>query len=282
MTALLWNLPGRRDRFCLPRKPLARPRALLFSDQDRIHVSSNVDFALLHCIALSAAVLPRGSVTFVTMSNVFESKLRSTIRNRMTFKGLFFRWCLLAMMLFSLLILYLYADRPALAEKFAPPYVAPILRDVLLEVVKDCDGSSTYTRNRYYTTDCTPSQTQIKDKLRQHRWHYESAELDPLLKHGESGAIAVCWLFAAVAAWNFWRWLRIQRLPRIPGAARALGRLAGLLKIDERLESRRLQKANVDFTTLKNLFDNGLITEKDFLAKKAALSSSLVGTTSRP
>lgn len=199
----------------------------------------------------------------------------------MNFKDLFFRWCLLAMMLFSLLILYLYADRPALAEKFAPPYVAPILADVRQEVAKDCEGSSRYTSNSYYTTDCTPSQAQINDKLRWHRWHYESAELDPLLEYGNNGAIAVCWLFAAAAAWNFWRWLRIQRLPRIPGAARALGSLAGLVKIDERLESRRMQKANADFATLKNLFDNGLITEKDFLARKAALSSSLAGNATR-
>lgn len=199
----------------------------------------------------------------------------------MTFKDLLLRWFLLAMMLLSLLILYLSVDRSALAEKFAPLYVAPAMVDVRQEVVKACESSSRYTSNSYYTTDCAPSQEQITEILRQHRYRYEWNELHPLLKYGENVALGVCWLFAAAAAWNFWRWLRIQRLPRVPGARRALEGLAGVTKVGERLESRRMRKANADFATLKNLFDNGLITETDFLARKAVLSQSLTSATVR-
>lgn len=201
-----------------------------------------------------------------------------TIRNRMTFKDLLLRWFLLAMMLFSLVILYHYIDRGALAERFAPRYVALTQEQGRLEASRRCDASTL----RRFTENCsTLDQREVDWVLMADREYYVRRHIDPMLIYGENGAVAVCFAFAAAAIWFFWRWLKLQRFPRLRGARRAIGTLTTLAKLDERLESRRMQKANADFLTLKILFDNGLISEADFLARKNVLAASLANTASR-
>lgn len=195
----------------------------------------------------------------------------------MTFKDLLLRWFLLAMMLFSLVILYHYMDRGALAEKFAPHYVGMTQEQGRLEAPRRCDASF-----RRFNEDCsTLNQREVDGVLMADRQDYLRKHIDPMLSYGEDGGVAACFAFAAVAIWFFWGWLKLQRLPRMLGARRAMGTLATLAKVDERLESRRMQKANADFLTLKNLFDNGLISEADFLARKDVLAASLANTASR-
>jgi hypothetical protein len=190
----------------------------------------------------------------------------------MTFKDLLLRWFLLAVILFSLAILYHYMDRGVFAERFAPRYTALTQEQARVNALRACKAD--YYR-RFRDSCSEVDQDYVNIEVVRDRQNYEREHIEPKLAYGENGAIAVCFAFAAVAIWFFWQWLRMQRFPRMLGARRAIGTIATMAKVDERLESRRMQKANADFQTLKDLFDNGLITEDDFLARKAALASSL-------
>ncbi|KQW38428.1 hypothetical protein [Rhizobacter sp. Root404] len=195
----------------------------------------------------------------------------------MTFKNLLLRWILLAAMLFSLLILYHFTDRSALAGKFVPHYVPMSQEQARLAAAQKCD-----TSYRRFTENCSAlDQQEVDFVLMAHRRDFEREHIEPVLGYLENVGFAVCFAFAAAGIWFLWQWLTLQWSTRIAGARQAFGSLTSLAKIDERLKSRRMKKANADFLTLKNLFDNGLISEADFLTRKDLLAASVAGAVSR-
>jgi hypothetical protein len=197
----------------------------------------------------------------------------------MTFKDLLVRWALLAMILFALAMTYAFADRSWYAERFAPRYV-PVTREAAAKEINDSCGR----QPAWYAeaSKCYATASSVDYALLRDRRKYEEKHLDPLLSVAEIVGIVVCFGFGAAALWNLWRWWRAQRYPAVTRARReAQMRMANALRIDKRLNSRRMEKANAEFLTLKNLLDNGLITEKDFLDRKGVLADSLVNEASR-
>lgn len=122
----------------------------------------------------------------------------------------------------------------------------------------------------------------IADGHRIHREEFVSSEVKP---HIDSTETIIEWVFDIAYAiiglfvlLIFLKWFvfKIQ-----PLAGRVFGKMCAATRLSQNLKdiyaNRKLRQAEKDFLTVKNLYDNGLITEEMFLKRKDDLMAVLGG-----
>ena len=120
----------------------------------------------------------------------------------------------------------------------------------------------------------------IADGHRIHREEFFVSQIKPNV--GTVEAI-INWTFGLVYACIglyvlkfFLKWFIAEILPFLRRGSRRLKEIRSWLPSIKALsENRRLRRAESDFLTLKNLYENGLITEEMFMARKSALKAVL-------
>lgn len=116
-----------------------------------------------------------------------------------------------------------------------------------------------------------------------HYLNYLSTSVRPLQKQIDfyaNIAFSLAYLLlAAFTATSFYRWMQAVGGVVVSGGFRRLcgvaGRLTGGLGLKGAIRNHQLGRAEAEFVRLKNLFDNGLVTEAEFLAKKVELASKI-------
>lgn len=214
----------------------------------------------------------------------------------MTIKALLVRYILLAVCLVGLGAAHsaLLEHVPAIARHYAPPYV-PLVKEEAnkraTETYKasttNCDNPSDYMGEYLCKMRLTPSAPESVEQLERkeyesHRWLYTQREILPLQEKLETATrlgFGMLYFIIAISALILtWRSFKSSRLPglfgRIQDRRRSVRFRSNLKDV---LAGHRLRNAEDEFRALKNLHDNGLITDDMFAMRKEELRMKLDG-----
>ena len=164
-----------------------------------------------------------------------------------------------------------------IARIFVPVY-SPIGKEAARELaVKGCES---YKKDYPYSWGdkaCSiPSENDIAMQIEGHESDYNRHTLDPVkdIVLDVTGFV-IGTMYAALFIMGLWAiktWFVANLWPRIADLLKPLHRS---LNLPEMGASRRLRRVEAEFSTLKSLRDDGLITEEDFVARKNKLKAAI-------
>jgi uncharacterized membrane protein len=122
--------------------------------------------------------------------------------------------------------------------------------------------------------------TLIENGQRMARWVFENNEVEPHVDSVKNGINLVFGILyaglALLTGRTLFTWFVTEPVPAILRMmSKVKVALPVAMHVKEMKTSRKLRRTENDFTTLKNLFDNGLITEEVFLKRKDELKAVL-------
>jgi len=223
----------------------------------------------------------------------------------MSFRQVVIRWIISAVALFSIVCFYSIAEDKSydIAEAMAPPYEEPADEEVFAAANVECtrpagaisgctvpvikraasgDYISDYLRKRAEKYESIGIYRRIDDERQRRRLPYYEKEIAPRIEKIEIAAIVVSVLTGALviayALLILRNWFRIRGSSRLATAIRIVVDSKLLPDFHGAAGSRKLHRAQSDFLALKNLFDNGLISESTFNRRKTDISASVEGS----
>lgn len=219
----------------------------------------------------------------------------------MTLKGMFIRWFLAGVGFGCLAFAYslLYTKTTSIAERMAPQYVPLTEEEVyerariacirplgatsgctfptVTEAPSDGTAEGEYIRSELISTRNMIVALGFQIPKAEHRKEFTQREIAPRVDGLRTkldwclGVISAAISLYAVAV--FWKWFStngrrslsqgLEHLKRTPGNFRGL------------FASRKLRRTESEFLTIKNLHENGLISDEIFAKRKADLRSAI-------
>lgn len=229
----------------------------------------------------------------------------------MTLKGMLVRLFLLAAGFMCALFVQYTLDRNVnnIAERLAPQYVPLTEEEVYMQANLPCirpagasvgctrpviqkpssvdpvaDGTwDSYVRLRVaqvdqklYDLDQQRLDTSLALPEAKHRSEFRQKEIEPRIDNLTMAfKIGFSLLYAGIVLYTIlvmWKWYATQGRLAI---GQGMGKLNEVAALKGMAANRKLRQAENDFSTLKNLYENGLITEEMFLQRKDQLKSIL-------
>lgn len=197
----------------------------------------------------------------------------------MTGKGLFSKLAGLGVVLLCAGVLHLAISLMAedIARIFVPVY-SPIGKKEAKELaVKSCESNRENYPYTWGHKNCSiPSGDDVSVQIQEHERNYKYYTLEPvkdIVINVTNFVIGT--MYAAlflVGLWAIKTWFVANLWPNISGLLRPLRRS---LNLSEMGASRRLRRVEAEFSTLKSLRDDGLITEEVFVARKNKLKAAI-------
>lgn len=174
---------------------------------------------------------------------------------------------------------YLYGIAVEQAKQSAPSFVPLTEKEALDGAVASCKGDSELPHLLALNgSNCEQlmardGKSLLAAQYFSHRRAYEQEHVEPRAEelrnrhHVFFGAVYV--VIALFVLRAILKWFTAQVLPAIRSRAKRLKEAVPILA------NLKLHQAENDFATVKNLYENGLITEEMFLKRKAELRAAL-------